>query len=822
MEIPVVGAGGAGFNAPAFMKRSRVIALRPNLLLLALFAFGVLSQGAPPAQGNPPAGFDPAKLAEMDTAINQAIADKKCPGGVLWVEHRGAAYHKAYGNRSLVPTVEPMTEDTIFDAASLTKVVACTPAVMLLVERGQVDLDAPVQTYIPGFTGGGKEKVTVRQLMLHISGLRGDIETKSDWQGQQAAIEKACAEKLQSEPGTAFRYSDINFFLLGEIVQRVSHMPLEKFVAREIYRPLKMTDTGFLPPKSKVKRIAPTEVVNGTPYRGVVHDPTSRHMGGVAGHAGLFFTASDLARYARMLLNEGSLNGVRIFKPETVRLMTSVQMPASIPVRRGLGWDIDSGYSGPRGKIFPVGSYGHTGWTGTSLWIDPTSQTFVIFLSNRNHPDESGNVGALRAKLGTLAAEAIAGTPAPASRALQPEPYRVDSRKGEEQNDKLVTAARAPDAYAGKALNGIDVLERQQFAPLKGLRLGLITNHTGEDRDRNPTIDLLKNAPGVQLKALFSPEHGIRGAVDERVGDSVDEKTGLPVYSLYGKSFKPTPEQLKDLDALVFDIQDIGCRFYTYTATMGFTLEAAGENGKKYFVLDRVNPINGVSVEGPVRMGKGSFVAYHEVPLRYGMTIGELARMCNAERKCNADLTVIRVENWRRSEWFDDTGLPWTNPSPNMRNLTEAILYPGIGLLESAVSVGRGTDTPFEEIGAPYIEDTRLADELNRAGLPGVRFVPIRFTPTYSVHKGQACGGVYIVLTDRERCDSVDVGLVIAETLYRLYPGDFRPEKMGPLLLHPPTMEAVKAGKSLKEIHALWEQDRAEFEKRRAKYLIYQ
>ena len=288
------------------------------------------------------------------------------------------------------------------------------------------------------------------------------------------------------------------------------------------------------------------------------------------------------------------------------------------------------------------------------------------------------------------------------------------------------------------------MLVREKFAPLKGLRIGLVTNHTGEDRERNPTIDLLKNAPGVELKVLFSPEHGIRGAVDEGVGDSVDQKTGLPIYSLYGERTKPTPEQLKDLDALVFDIQDIGCRFYTYTATMGLTLAAAGENGKKYFVLDRVNPINGTMIDGPVRVGKGSFVAYHEVPLRYGMTIGELARMCNAERNCKADLTVIQVENWQRDSWFDQTGLPWTNPSPNMRSLPAAILYPGIGLLESALSVGRGTDTPFEVIGAPYADDVKLADALNAAGLPGVRFMPVQFMPTYSVHKGQLCKGVYI------------------------------------------------------------------------------
>ena len=445
--------------------------------------------------------------------------------------------------------------------------------------------------------------------------------------------------------------------------------------------------------------------------------------------------------------------------------------------------------------------------------MDPFSQTFVIFLSNRNHSGESASVSALRAKLGTLAAEAIRDfnfASVPGALASPPEPEK-----------QAAPAKTEPRPAQLESLNGIDVLVREKFAPLKGLRLGLITNHSGQDRDRNATIDLLKNAPGIELKALFSPEHGIRGAADERVGDSVDEKTGLPVYSLYGERSKPTAEQLKDLDALVFDIQDIGCRFYTYTATMGLTLEAAGENGKKYFVLDRVNPINGAAIDGPVRMGKESFVAFHEVPLRYGMTIGELARMCNAERNCKADLTVIQVENWQREAWFDQTGLPWSNPSPNMRSLPAAILYPGVGLLESALSVGRGTDTPFEVVGAPYIDDLKLAEVLNRAALPGVSFVPIRFTPTYSVHKGQLCKGVYIMLTDRDRCSVVDAGLLIAETMYRLYPKSFDPDKLRPLLSHPPTLEAIKADKPLKEIRALWQKDLEEFQQRRAKYLIY-
>jgi len=763
----------------------------------------------------------------MDAAITNAIAEGKCPGGVLWLEHSGQTYHKAFGRRSLVPTEEAMTEDTIFDAASLTKVVACTSAVMLLVERGQVKLDERVQAYIPEFTGDGKDTITVRQLLTHVSGLRPDIETKSDWQGQQTAIQKACEEKLQSAPGTVFRYSDINFFLLGEIVQRASRTPLEEFTAREIFRPLKMDDTGFLPPASKLARTAPTEVVEGKPWRGTVHDPTARKMGGVAGHAGLFTTAADVARYARMLLGLGELDGVRIFQPGTVRQMTSVQTPPAVAARRGFGWDVETSFSGPRGKIFPLGSFGHTGWTGTSLWIDPFSRTFVIFLANRNHPAEDGNVGALRAKLGTLAAEAVrdfnfayvpgalaarAGTEtsALATRAGQPSVRRAE---GGQTN-------RVPSAVQ-PVLNGIDVLVKSNFAPLAGKRVGLITNHTGHDRERNPTIDLLKNAPGLTLVKLFSPEHGIRGLVDEQVGDSVDEKTGLRIYSLYGRTRKPTPDHLKDLDVLVFDIQDIGCRFYTYPSTMGLAMEAAAENGKPIFVLDRVNPINGVAVDGPVLSGETSFVGFHPVPLRHGMTVGELAKMFNAEKGYRADLTVIRCENWTRDMWFDETGLPWTNPSPNMRNLTEAILYPGVGLLESALSVGRGTDTPFEVVGAPYIDDVQLARELSQAGLPGVRFVPVRFTPTYSVHKGQPCAGVYILLTDRDRCNVVDVGLLIARTLHRLYPKEFDAGKMKHLLLHERTLEAIKADKPLATIRASWATDLAEFLKRREQFLIY-
>jgi uncharacterized protein YbbC (DUF1343 family)/CubicO group peptidase (beta-lactamase class C family) len=755
--------------------------------------------------------FFQEKLIEMDRVILGTISSNRIPGGVLWVERHGSSYHKAYGRKSITPAEAAMTEDTLFDAASLTKVVATTPAILLLAERGKLQLESPVARWIPEFARNGKESVTLRHLLTHTSGLRPGLSATPAWSGTESAIRLACDEKLLNAPGTVFRYSDINFIVLGEIVRRVSGQTLDQFTAIELYGPLGMKDTGFMPPVERRTRIAPTEKFEGQILLGTVHDPTARRMGGVAGHAGLFTTASDLARYCRMLLNRGTLEGRTVFKPETIQSMTSVQTTDPVPARRGLGWDIDSGYSRPRGQHFPLGSFGHTGWTGTSLWIDPFSQTFWIFLSNRVHPDGQGNVLPLQLALGTLSAEAVVGFNfAGVSGALPPRPL-PDS----------TTPNSTGSARPTPILNGIDVLARDRFAPLRGLKVGLITNHTGENRQRNPTIDLLHAAPEVKLTALFSPEHGIRGVLDEKVSDGIDGRTGLPIYSLYGETRSPLPEQLAKLDALVFDIQDIGCRFYTYISTMGLALEAAAKARIKFIVLDRVNPITGV-VDGPVLNSETGFTAFHPIPVRHGMTVGELARMFNAERDWKADLSVIPVEGWERRLWLDQTGLPWTNPSPNMRSLTQAALYPGIGLLETtALSVGRGTDTPFEMIGAPYIDDVKLASELNQLGMTGLRFVPVRFTPKASVFKDKACGGVSIILVDRDRCQIVDAGIAIARTLHRLYPNEFNLDTFNRHLGHRATIDAIRAGKSLAEIRQIWTADLDEFRKRREKFLLY-
>jgi uncharacterized protein YbbC (DUF1343 family) len=564
--------------------------------------------------------------------------------------------------------------------------------------------------------------------------------------------------------------------------------------------------------------------------RGEVHDPRSYLLGGVAGHAGLFSTADDLAIYCQMILNGGEYQGRRILSPLGVQRMTEPRDTAGNGHDgdwRGLGWDVKTRFSANRGDLFSYRSFGHTGFTGTSLWLSPEQDTFVIFLSNRVHPKldpkTPADVTSLRSRLGSIVAASILDK-------TEFRPYKQGTKESSFEQLAFGPGLQpAPKATVNfKTLNGIDVLERDGFAILKGKRVGLITNHTGLDRDGNPTIDVLFKAPDVKLVALFSPEHGIRGALDqEKITNSTDEKTGLPVFSLYGETRKPTAEMLKDIDVLVFDIQDVGARFYTYVSTMGLAMEEAAKNGKTFIVLDRVNPINGVDVEGPLADGdKLSFIAHHQIPVRHGMTVGELAQLFNKERAIvwngGAELQIVRVEDWKRSQWFDETGLTWINPSPNMRSLTEATLYPGIGLIETTnVSVGRGTDTPFDLVGAPWMDGRKLAEALNAANLPGVRFVPVRFTPKASVHKDAECSGVNIIITDRSRFDSVLTGMELAVQVKKLFSKDFAFDRFTRLLVNQKIYDAYRQGSDARALKQMWESDLEGFRAIRRKYLLY-
>jgi uncharacterized protein YbbC (DUF1343 family) len=487
---------------------------------------------------------------------------------------------------------------------------------------------------------------------------------------------------------------------------------------------------------------------------------------------------------------------------------------------------MNTSFSTNRGDLFPLGSFGHTGFTGTSMWLDPATKMFVVFLSNRVHPDGKGDVAALRGKVASIVAgsatdrSAIAG-----ARLAQSRYYEALNRDlGRFTASTIQPFTQALESVEnGKVLTGIDVLERDEFKQLAGMKVGLVTNHTGRDREGRQTIDLLKNAPNVQLVALFSPEHGIRGLMDEKVSDSKDDATGLPIYSLYGESRRPKPEQLAGLDAVVFDIQDVGARFYTYISTLGNVMEEAAKARIPVFVLDRPNPIGGVAIEGPIAdADKLSFIAHHPIPVRHGLTIGELAQLFNQDRKIGCDLRVIKMEGWRRSMWFDATNLTWINPSPNMRSLTEATLYPGIGLLETTnVSVGRGTDTPFELVGAPWMNGAELAAALNGRGLKGVRFVPVRFTPKASVFTGEECGGINIIIVDRNQFQPVTAGIEIAAMLRRMYPVVWKVQDYGRLLVNDDTLNRLKRGDSPEDIISSWQDSLKAFRTARARVELY-
>jgi len=761
-----------------------------------------------------------ARLNVVDAIIQQAIQERQIPGAVVLIGHDGqVVYRKAFGNRALEPRREAMTVDTIFDLASLTKVIATTTSVMQLVERGKIRVGDTVAKYLPEFAQNGKEDITVRQLLTHYAGLAPDLDLQTPWQGKETAYKMAFAEKPETSPGAGLVYSDIGFIIVGALVEKVSGENLDHYSETHVFAPLKMAHTRYLPPKAWRAKIAPTQFDDHNHMlRGEVHDPTALRMGGVAGHAGLFSTADDLAKFAQALLNGGG----GILTPLTVEKMTTPEQPPTATGVRGFGWDIDSPFSSNRGNLLPVGSYGHTGFTGTSIWIDPTTQSYIILLTNAVHPRGEGNAIGLRTKVATAVAASLPLT------TEEKEQLRWESITGYNEAE---SAGRKLAVRNGSVKTGIDVLESHGFDGLKSgeakRKIGLVTNQTGVDAEGRRTIDLLAGAPGVSLEAIFSPEHGVTGAVDTPdIGNSKDAATGVPVYSVYGATDatrRPSVDVLKGLDAVLFDIQDAGARFYTYETTLGYFLEASAKAGIEMIVLDRPNPITGSFVQGPVAdSGHESFTNYFSLPVRHGMTMGELAQMFNAERGIGAKLKVIPMDGWLRGDWYDSTGLTWINPSPNLRSLRQATLYPGVALVEGTnVSVGRGTDTPFEWIGAPWIKARELAEYLNARAISGVRFVPVSFTPSASNYSGETCQGVSIVLLDRNTLDAPELGVELASALHKLYLKDFKMARMDELLVNQATYDALAAGQDPRRVAEGWREAVQKFMELRGKYLLY-
>lgn len=799
MDVHRPAMGNRQFNRQLLLLAGTALLI--PFCLLAQSRTAISQDTLPDAQ---PAlvGMSAEKLARIDELVEEGLEQKRMPGCVVVVGRKGKiVYRKAFGYRQLEPEKVPMTVDTVFDMASITKPMATATSAMVLLEQGKLRLRDRVSQYIPEFANGGKEEATVMHLLTHQAGFVPDNALADYLDGREQAFKNIYALSARYPPSEKFVYSDVGFILLDDLIERQSGMNVHEFSHRYIFEPLGMNETGYLPSEELRERAVTTQERESRWMRGEVHDPRAYAIGGVAGHAGLFSTANDIAIYAQMMLQKGTYKGKRILSEATVELMTSaysIEEPKKTSIR-GLGWDKLSGYSSNRGENMSARAFGHGGFTGTVLWMDPEHDLFFIFLSNRVHPNGKGSVNRLAGRIATVAVGAI------------------DDRQDDHTLHSQIL--REPVKV------GIDVLEAENFQALRGQRLGLITNQTGVNSDGRSTIEILGKSDTANLVALFSPEHGLQGLLDQsQIADSVDSKTGLKIHSLYGKSRKPTAEQLEDVDTLVFDIQDIGCRFYTYISTMGLAMEAANENDKRFVVLDRPNPIGGKNVTGSlVDSGLESFVAFHSMPIQHGMTVGEIAKLLKHERNLDSlKLEVVQTSGWSREQFFDETGLEWINPSPNMRNLDQAILYPGIGLWETTnISVGRGTDTPFQILGAPWIDCQELARELNHSQIPGVKFTPRKFVPSASKYTGEECEGVQISVTHRKRFDSMQCGITLACILRHLYPDDWKLDQGNRLLCNESILNSIKSGQTAEEILKLVNQERDRFLSRREQHLIY-
>ena len=887
----------------------------------------------------PPTVSAPDFTAVSDL-INQGIAEHRLPGAVVLVGHSGRiVFEHAYGERKLArepglngrpSPAERMTGNTIFDMASLSKCLSTATAIMQLYEQGKLNFDEPVEHILPAFNpehDTERARVTVRMLLTHTSGEPADVNLKDPWglakPDKAEGISRALTTPLQSAPEAIFRYSDINFILLGDIVETLSGEPLDVYAQEHIFKPLGMTETRYLPidkacgphkiigaaiawaptPRGHthyacpagdwstglLPRIAPTthddeskSDPRANPHfdmltRGTVHDPTTRRMGGVAGHAGVFSTAHDVSLFAQALLDRlaGRPSDFPL-QQSTLQVMTTPEQPGhyagqlvlattaeqsaivngekgAAPLLaprypaihgqdlRGYGWDIDTAFSKPRGMNFPIGSFGHTGFTGTSLWMDPGSDTYVVLLANAIHPRGNPPISNLRGEVATAVAQTL-----------------------QLYTDRpLSDSASSVDTSQTSTLTGIDVLESDHFAEIatlaaqhnNTLRLGILTNQSGLDAHGHRTIDILatdlsKTIPGAKLTTIFSPEHGIFGKQDTTaLGPETDPTTGLVVTSLYGPhdaDKRPSHDQLKDLDAVVIDLQDAGVRTYTYETVTGYFLEAAAREQRDFHhtlnivVLDRPNPIGGIAVQGPVSdPGRENYTDYGQIPVRHGMTLGELARFYNGTKHIDAPLTVVAMQRWVRSDFYDQTGLPWVNPSPNLHNLTATILLPGLTFLEATnATVGRGTPTPFELIGAglppkdkttgtqppAWFHASDVVSALNARHIPGVSFAATTTTvdddPIHPYH-GQTIEAVRITVTDRNALDSPELGVEMLSALHRLYPEQFRLQRAANLLANSATLDAISRGDDPRSIAVTWQPALTDFKTAREPYLLY-
>ena len=750
------------------------------------------------------AGFRPGGVDEVDRVLDEFVEEGAFPGGVVAVGHRGALAHlRAFGRLTYDDASPAVEVDTIYDLASLTKVVATTTMAMILVDEGRLDLDEKVQDFLPLFQGPGKDQVTVRHLLTHSSGVDWWAPLYKELKGPEAYLQHIQAMELAYEPGTDSKYSDLGMILLGEILQRVSGRPLEEFVHERVFEPLAMTDTFYRPAQELLPRIAPTEFDEwrGRLLRGEVHDENAFALGGIAPHAGLFSTAGDLSRFVQMLVNGGVLEHHRIVSRDTVELFT--RKAGEGESTRALGWDTKSPEKSTAGSYFSPRSFGHTGFTGTSIWVDPDRELFVILLTNRVHPTRDNQL------------------------IRQARPAVADAVVNALSDQYRELPVAEPETVVDE---GLDRIAAGEDFGLRGKRLGLVVHAASVTADGRHAIDVLRDAE-LDVVRLLTPEHGLqsRAAAGEHVESGRDPVSGLPVVSLYGDHRKPTKKDLKGLDTLVFDLQGAGVRFYTYVSTMILCLEAAAERGLEFVVLDRPNPLGGERIEGPVSAPREvvpeSFVNMAPGPLVHGLTLGEMARFVNQRLKRPARLTVVPMKGWERHMVWSDTGRAWVAPSPNLRSPEAAIAYPGVALLEATtVSAGRGTVEPFLFFGAPWARPSEV-----QVSVPGFELDPVTFSPVGSPaapnpkFAGQRCHGMRVRVTDPAKAEPYRLGIELLIAFQNQAEFEWRGggEALTWLVGTQRLLDDLRAGKTVEEIIEADLADHEAWRRARESVLLY-
>jgi uncharacterized protein YbbC (DUF1343 family)/CubicO group peptidase (beta-lactamase class C family) len=732
-------------------------------------------------------GIDPHKLEAIDRTVHQAMERHEIPGAVVGLSIQDkVVFRKAYGYRSLFPK-KPMLPTTIFDLASLTKPLATGLLALKMMEKGIWTLEEPVSKSWPAFACHGKDSVTIKDLLLHVSGLpvvnrwQDFLQPRATWEAKLACT------KLNHAPQTTFSYSDLGYIVLGIAIEKRLGKSLDQAAQELIFKPAELPSLQFFPNnKNRLSQqetpgltFATTEKVEQQWLSGRVHDPRARAMGGVAGHAGLFGQVDDLLLlFQSLLITTNGRTGV--FQSQTVRSMFQEQSAAG----HARSWLFDRSSWQTNSKVSPEKSWVHTGFTGTAVWIDPIQNITLVVLTNRLHPDGKGNANPVREKIKSIVTQALRSR----------EPVRA----------------------------GIDVLKEQQYSMLAHKKIALVTHLAAQTLSGTSSLDELRKVPTLKVSALFVPEHGLdakqNGALAS--GSKVEH---IPVFPLYGKQLRPTKEQLKGIDTLVFDLQAVGTRFFTYVTTLGYLLEASATYSIPMVILDRPNPQGGRHVWGPLlAKDETSFTGYHPMPVVYGMTIGELGKFLNAERKIHADLTVVPLRNWLRGESWASTQRVWPTPSPNLPNERAAFLYPGLALLEfTNVSVGRGTALPFEQMGAPFINAKEVRSALQKAPEAyGVSIETVDFTPVSGTYAKQQCHGVRLAVSD-PRWDPVAFGLRLAYVLQELYPTAWKSGNLSTLLANRKLVAAIKQKVPLATLKSAWQPESDAFAKKRMKYLLY-